>query len=283
MDPENKITNANVETYAEDMANVISSNQETGLVKRIIKEQEEKEIVAELSPRSKRNRIFMYTGIAMVLIAAATLLALSIFKKNISTLAVPVESQPIIFTDKSVYLEIDGMAKEKIIQAIVNEVNSLDLKPGAVEAIYPTLNKQTIGLRQLSKQLQADFTPGDVNFIKDEYMIGGVMGESKELFILISVRSLSDAYAPMKAWEDKMFSDLHHLFGYEISKDTSYLLTKNFEDGIVLNKNARILKDKDGNTVMMYVFVDGNSVIIANSIEAVGVITDRLAASEIKK
>jgi len=64
-----------------------------------------------------------------------------------------------------------------------------------------------------------------------------------------------------------LFNDLHVFFRIDISSDTKHLLTKSFEDGLIANKNARILKDVDGTIIMMYVFADDKSVIITNSEE----------------
>lgn len=105
----------------------------------------------------------------------------------------------------------------------------------------------------------------------------------KDLFMLLRVRSFQDVFPTMKSWENKMFLDLHSFFGVDISVDTNYLLTKDFEDGIVQNKNARILYDKEFNIVLMYVYVDDNSVIITNTEDAVREIIKRLAASKVRK
>ncbi len=107
--------------------------------------------------------------------------------------------------------------------------------------------------------------------------------KNKDLFILLKYRSFSDVFAPMRSWENKMFEDLNEFFGYSISTDTSYLLTKNFEDGIVQNKNARILRDDDGNIVIMYVYTDDNSLIITNSQDATKEVIGRLASSKVRK
>ena len=87
----------------------------------------------------------------------------------------------------------------------------------------------------------------------------------------------------MQSWESNMFSDLHGLFGVNISADTNYLLTKDFDDGIVGNKNARILHDKDGKVVLEYIFADDNSVIITNNDQAAQEAMSRLASGQIKK
>jgi len=80
-----------------------------------------------------------------------------------------------------------------------------------------------------------------------------------------------------------MFQDLHGFFYYELSPDNAYLLSKDFENGVVENKNARILYDKDGNVAMMYVFADENSVVIAKNKDAVHEMIVRLAQSKVKK
>ena len=106
---------------------------------------------------------------------------------------------------------------------------------------------------------------------------------SKNLFILLKMRSVQDVFPSIHAWEDKMFYDLHGFFGIDITPNTNYLLTKDFEDGIVQNKNARILRDNDGKIVMMYVYVNGTSLVITNSETTTNEIITRLSASQIKK
>ena len=49
------------------------------------------------------------------------------------------------------------------------------------------------------------------------------------------------------------------------------------------NKNARVLRDKEGVIILMYVFADDKSVVVADSEEAVRIVKERLAAGEVKK
>ena len=62
-----------------------------------------------------------------------------------------------------------------------------------------------------------------------------------------------------------MFHDLSLLFGVSLSPETNYLFNKDWEDGVIQNKNARILKDEAGNTVLSYVFITNRNVLITNS------------------
>ena len=97
------------------------------------------------------------------------------------------------------------------------------------------------------------------------------------------MNSFGSVFPVMLGWENKMLYDLSGFFGVSISSDTNYLFTKDWEDGVVANKNARILRDKDGKIVLMYVYADDNSIIITNSEDAVNEIVLRLASSKIKE
>ena len=80
-----------------------------------------------------------------------------------------------------------------------------------------------------------------------------------------------------------MFFDLHGFFRAGVGSDTSYLLTKNFEDGFVLNKNARILYDNTGAVALMYIFADEKSVVVTASLAAAKEALLRLSAGAVRK
>lgn len=279
-----------VETYAGDMAKIIENDKE-GLVKKIIHEEEENQSQKKnLSPESKRNRIFMFGGILFVLIALVTLFFL-FFKKEESTVLVEKQFTPIIFNDKSTFLEVSTLSKDEIMQTILNQVNATEIKNGGVEGIYLMENKQVIGLRRFLLLIKSNFVPdNNIIFLNDNFLMGvvnaglsSVETNHPRFFILLKINSISDVFDVVRIWEGKMFLDLYKFFEMNLSKDTNYLLAKEFQDGIVENKNARILYDKDGNIVMMYIFADDNSVIITNSKEAAHEIMLRLASAQKKQ
>ena len=280
---ENNIKSKNVKTYAEDMAKTIKSG-EGGIIKKIIHEQEEQEAEKKnLSPESKKNKLFMLVSVALIVLAFLTIVSIVVFRQKIFTVAVAPQFVPIIFTDQNKFLEIGGLNKDKIIQTVLNEMNTAKVKVGGIEGIYFTNDKNPVLLREFVKLIGGSFVPGQTIFVSDNYLLGVVNNKAKDLFILLKVRSFADIFQSMRAWENKMFYDLHGFFDIGITSETNYLLTKNFEDGIVENKNARILYDKDNKIVLMYVFADENSVIITNTSEAVREIMLRLVSSQIKK
>ena len=289
MEKDKKIEHKIVQTFAGDMAEVIENDKE-GLIKKIIHgEEEHEEEKKNLSPESKKNKLFMSIGIFLFFIALVTLSFL-FFKKDIGTVQIEQQSTPLIFNDKSIFLEVDALSKDEIIQTVFNQVNQTEVKIGGVEGIYLIENKKIIGFQRFSTLIKSNLVFDEANFISDDFLMGSMLiglkstsPKAGDFFMLLKVSSILDVFNSMRTWEGKMFSILHGFFGINISSETNYLFTKEFQDGMVENKNARILYDQNENIVLMYVFADDNSIIIANSEPVVHEIMLRLASAQKKQ
>ncbi|MFZ1019835.1 MAG: hypothetical protein WAN61_02505 [Minisyncoccia bacterium] len=293
MEPENKIQNNAVQTYAEDVARIIE-NEKGDMVKKIIHGEEKHEEETEkknLSPELKKNKFFLALGIFLTILAFGLLAFFFFFKKNN---VVPVASQftPIIFNDQTVYLEVSGLNKDEIAQTVANEVVATKVKIGGLEGIYLTVSQKIIGLRQFLALIKSHYAPdNNTALLSDNFLMGVVKnsvspapaGTGTGFFILLKVSSIADVFDPLRTWENNMLADLHGFLGVNISSGTDYLFKKDFTDGIVQNKNARILYDNNGNIVLMYIFADDNSVIITDSPSATNEVMLRLASSQEKQ
>ena len=290
MEKDEKTENKIVQTYAEDMAKVIENDTE-GLVKKIIHGEEEHQAEKKnLSPESRKNKLFMFISILLVFLALVTL-SFFFFRKDINVVEVEKQFVPIIFNDQSTFIEVLGLNKDEIAQTVLNQVNATEVKKGGVEGIYLTENKQIIGLRRFISLIKGKFVPGNNTlFVNDNFLMGVVNNDEAlakrdgtGFFILLKVRSIADIFDSLRTWENNIITDLHGFLGINISRDTNYLFSKNFEDGIVENKNARMLYDKDGKLVVMYILADDNSVIITDSQNSAHEIMLRLASGQLKQ
>ena len=98
-----ELKNKVVETYAEDMARVIESDQ-AGLIKKIIHEQEEKEKEKlNSSSDSEYKSLYVGLGVFLLLIALGILLFFS-FRKENDLILPQIQFPPIIFNDKSFFI-----------------------------------------------------------------------------------------------------------------------------------------------------------------------------------
>jgi len=291
---------AAVETYTEDMANVIGGDAGS-LVKQIIHTEEEREAEKKnLSPQSKKNKIFIAVG-ALFLVLAFTTVIFLFFKKDNNTVNVPPQFIPLVFNDQITPLDITGLKADDIAQAVFNEISNTRVAPGQLEGIYLSENKQTIGIRRFLTLINSHLTLSDnTTFVSDNFLLGVVKNQTDTsattdatvtantisgtgFFMLLKMRSPSDIFDSLHAWEPNILNDLHGFLGLNIDSTNNYLLTTNFTDGIVQNKNARILYDKNGNIVLMYVFADNNSVIVTDSQSAANEIILRLASNQVSQ
>ena len=269
-------------TLSGDMLGVLQENQD-GLVKKIIHEQETREERRKnYSAGSKKNQLYMFLSFVF-LVGAFVAVFLVLTRDQLGSVEVAPRWQPRIFTDSSVLVEADGLKKDDISNAVYQEVVTSPIPRGEVEGIYLVEENNLMNFPRLVEATKASVPDNRIDIFGRNFMMGSFTNTNKSLFILLDVRSFQDAFPVMRFWEEKMFLDLHGFFGYKISASTEELLTKDFEDQVVQNKNARVLYDAQGNIVMMYVFVDEGSVVIASKEEAVKEVIARLAASQVRK
>lgn len=282
MAEENKTPIHKVDTLSEDMVKVLSNPGE-GLIKDIIHQEEvHEEEKKNFSPETSKNKWMVLGSVAMVVIAMAGLFFYFINKESL-VLSVKPQFSPLIYTDESVIVPVDDLKKDQIAESVVARATLSEVKEDGVEGIYLTDEKNAVGFQKFIDLINGTLVFDKNNFFEDNFLIGLVNRETTDLFILIKIRSHTDVFEAMRAWEYKMFSDLHGFFGVAIAPETGYLLTKDFEDGIVQNQNARVLYDKEGKIVMAYIYGDDNSLIITNTESAAREVIIRLASSRIKK
>lgn len=289
--PTGEVKNKSIETYAEDMAKVIEGNQGE-LIKKIIHEQELHELEKKnLSPKSKQNRIFIGVGFLLLFITLGIFIFLGFFRNKINLVEISTPMSPIIFTDRNYFQDIGNLNRDSIILSIVNQVRNTEVKVGGVEAIYLTIDGRVIGLRNFLELIKSNFSIPPAPLIADNFLVGSFRSSAingadevdSNLFFLFKSKSFVDGFQSMRGWEGKMFNDLHGFFNVDISSATKELLSKDFVDGRISNKNARILYDNNGQIVLMYVFADENSIVISNSEGAIDEVILRLSSSQISK
>ena len=272
-----------VETYSADMTRAISGGE--GIyIKKIIEEQEKAEIEkANLSPESKRNKAFLIIGVILLGIAICLLGFYAIYKREASSVDVVPPFTPLIYLDNIEFMGVDDLNRDQITQTIYNESVMTGVKSGGIEGVYLTVGKKIIGFKQFLNLVAPEVDTKKMTFVNDNFLTGILNGEKRDVFLLIKTRSFVDIFDQMISWENTMFNDFHTIFNVDLNMNTKYLLTKDFEDGIVQNRNARILRDANGNIVLMYVYIDDTSVLITNSEQVAHEMQLRLSAGTIRK
>ncbi len=268
-----------VETYAEDMAKVIGDDQ-AGLIKKIIQQEEMNlEMKNTMSPESVQNKLYMTLSFVFLALSLV-ILGFFLLKKEASVVVPKIQFTPIISVDNASFVDIDGLSKDQVIDKILSTIKNSFIKTGDLEGIYLSLAKEPVGIRKFSAVLGSSLDLSNDSIVSDNFLLGFTNDTTHNPFILLQVKSFQDVFPLMQSWEDKMYIDINKLF--TPSQDID-LFAKDFEDGLVENKNARILYDKNGGVVLMYVYLDDNYVLITNSKDTVRNVLDRVFSSKIRQ
>ncbi len=280
---EEKSETRSVETYTDDMVKVLESDQ-GGTIKKIIDEEEEKERQKkDVSPQSVKNRTYMIVGAALLVLAVGAIGSAAFLGKKVSMAPVQPPLQPAVFTDDNSFNPIDGLSGKQVSALIANKVAGTEVKKGGIEGIFLTTGGKDVNFGNFISAINGHFPQNSTSFVTD-FPLGAYAGEaSKDPILLLKATSFDDIFDTMRAWEPKMFSDLYGLFNIPLNADTNYLLTEDWTDGIVANKNARILYDKTGSVVMMYVYADDTSVIVTDNAAAAVEVMSRLSGAKVAK
>lgn len=289
MDEQNKPKSKSIETYAGDMAETIEQSGGS-LIKKIIHEQEAaEEEKKKYSPESAKNRAFTYASIALLGVGLAAVALIVIFQKDAERVEIPPQFIPLVFTDKTDFIDITDTKKAEIAAKVRAKAVSLAMPGGKVAGLYFTNNQKTLGFQSFLESIESNFPTGGFDLVEENFFTGvrGSDGSNEQsggdLFFVLKAESFVGIFPVLREWETKMFNDLGLFFQDGASPLYTALLTADFEDGFVLNKNARFLTDEAGSLALLYVFVDDNTVVIADSFDAAEEAILRLSAGDVRK
>lgn len=139
--------------------------------------------------------------------------------------------------------------------------------------IYPTLQEGGVLRPATSKEFFSTLKMGlpraFLSTLDDALMMGVVVAKKPEPFLIIRSYNFDELFAGLLAWEDTMRTDLTPLFGVLPGEATT------FTDAVASNKSTRILKDGAGNEVLVYSFINQNTVIITTNGEALAALVSK--------
>lgn len=101
-----------------------------------------------------------------------------------------------------------------------------------------------------------------IGTLDETFMLGGITTTKHEPYLIIRSYNFETLFSGLLAWEDSMQSDFTPLFGIPGIENSI------FRDAVSNNKSTRILYDGGGNEVLLYSFINRNTVVITTSGEA---------------
>ncbi len=279
-EPENKTRI--IRTYQTDVAESVRTNK-TSLARMVIAEHERGRELAEIeSPRSKRNILFI--SLSLVFLLVGTITAVIFFNKSRQPqTTIDTERAPsIIFAENERPLSVTGISTETLAAMIGKEVSGANNKLDTIENIAFSENESGIALPLTTQRLffflDNRMPPSLIRSLDKKFMFGIHTFNGNRPFLIFRTEFYENTFAGMLGWEQYMARDLFPVFA--IKKDpTNLIFNKPFEDRVIKNMDARVLRDGNGDIILFYAFKDKKTLIITNSEHTLEEVIKRLNAS----
>ena len=261
---------APVRTFSTDLANAV--REKGGSVVRIAIAEEEKNRreFKENSISSKKNMVLVGVGVALLIVAAGTLIWAYAYKKTASAPVVVTNVLPpsVIHAESAQVIDTGNLQTAGVIDAIQNIVASPNIQAGTIKNIILStgsgVSGQTVPIGQLLNSLSSHIPIGLTQALSSDFMLGVYVYDRSSLFLVIHGKAHDFLLSGMLAWEPYLFNDMVSLFNINTSGFTpAQLQNMTFQGTLVENRDARAVLDPGGKPLFFYSFIDQNTILLS--------------------
>lgn len=221
-----------------------------------------------------QNGLIVFLIIALV-VTGITSLFLFLYAKSEEQRAVST------FYKKTI---IPADQEEKIIfsqgnmSALIREkINSLKEEgEGKIVSLYIYENEIETPATTLISELSPLAPAYLVRSFSGDYMLGALKKGAWDTFLILKTDSFEIGFSGMLEWEATLPDESALLFGFSPLSQPSA-----FEDRIIKNKDTRVLRNGSGDVVLIYGFLDRETILIAETPEVWGDILGRYFNSKL--
>jgi hypothetical protein len=279
-------------TFSSDLADAIKSG-EASMVKIAMAEQKKKEAEYEnFSPQSKKNKFFIMGSSVLVALGIIGIGFYFLYGRSQPEQVVNTtpQFQSLIYANQNKGYDLTDLERNQVQNIIQNEIKNASVGNNEILNMYfitkDNVNATKLNSQQFFTAIGASIPGRAARTLANDFMLGihkGTVSDKNTPFILLNTTDYDSMYAGMLEWEPKMMDDFFIMFNISVAGDKNYLLTKSFQDGTFRNIDIRTLLDKDGNTVIMYGFINPRTVIITASQETFAEVMNRYNASRLER
>ena len=262
-------------TYQGDIEETIEKKKES-ITSIVTAEQKKADLPTQVEkkpviiPRERSSSIFLtfgvlpLAGIILFILGITTLGGIYYYSYlHNAPIPVAVNTTIIPYTD-TIDIDINASASsigEQIAESFSNQIKVFNQQVGSVLYLHFTENKSDLGENDFFQSIAPDAPPALGRSFNTDYMAGIYSFDQNEPFILMTSDDYGETYAGMLTWESLMKNDLQTLFP-DLKNSSFGSSTPAFTDETYGNKDVRVLRNDDGDIVLLYGFLDKKTLII---------------------
>ncbi len=271
----------NLRTFQSDIADAVQ-HKEASVVKIAAAEIAHNPNTKQMDDPKKSLYVLLLSGILVV----SSIAALGIFflyktQKRASTLP-KIETSKIIASEAT--QEIAVTPSQAIQPLIQQQKETISASANAITRLMfftasatSSKSKLALGAQDFATRLNTEMPTWLIRALEPEYIVGIHTTESNNPFIIFKSSSYENAFAGMVKWEETIQKDLPAFVnpstvtaavqapGITGSTTQTAVTTSRFQDGVIQNKDVRILKDASGKTILIYALPDKETIVIATN------------------
>ncbi len=288
-----------VRTFKGDMESAIAANHLSSINIAIAENQkmqekirtEQKEEPAEQTASTSnysKSKIFIFVSLLLIVSGIIGVSAVYIMRGFSTTQTNRVQELPsLITTEYKDELNTSSIIKGKLVSALGSKLSDIQVPDNNFYNTYLTIGTGTE--RRLVTGTEFVSLTGlkmpDIirRTLLPDFMVGMYSYGTNLPFVIFKTSYFENAYAGMLQWESDLEKDFQTLFklpGYESAGSLITALTpataKVFSDGVIVNKDVRILRNDKGEMILLYGIIDKETIIITINDVAFKEIINRL-------
>ncbi|MCX6701883.1 MAG: hypothetical protein NTX96_01655 [Candidatus Zambryskibacteria bacterium] len=209
-----------------------------------------------------RNKFFILVGSIMLILGVITISAVFYIRSKDQVIIQQQTKTLIGFLEEKI-IPITNSTREKLITDILAEKKSFTLPVNSVLYLNTVNASSTpINVENILSLIAPQMPSSLVRSFDGEYMLGVYSFDTNEPFLILTTSDFASSFSGMLKWEKDMVSDFGKLFS--ISQNTGST-TMEFKDEVLRNKDLRILQDNNKKTILLYSFIDKNTLVITTN------------------
>lgn len=253
----------NLRTYQGDVEEAIAKNHFTTstilIAEQKRKAQDETSNEQKAKNLESKNKFFIFIGTLFLVLGIAAV-GIVFYIKSRNTAIVVQNTKTLMSFSEEKIISVSGLNREKFINDILLEKQSANQQVNSVIYINVINAKnEPENLEDVLSILAPNMPPSLSRSFDKEYMLGIYSFDTNEPFLILTTNDFANSYSGMLKWEKDMISDLGKIFSIPQNTGSS---SPEFKDETMKNRDLRILKDGDKKTVLLYSFIDKNTLVI---------------------
>ena len=295
-------------TYKDDIANAMKNRRGsfvsiiTAENDRNIKNREKTEDERQnYSSKEYIKKVSIVILSAMLVVFGAGAAFYFYGKSKSDTVEIQPKIKSIIFADETEEFEIADLSKRQILSGLSSVKDQTALPESKIKNISivkstkdknSAIDKKLVSSSDFLNSIEARVSTAFIRSLETVFMLGiHILRSGNQPFLILKTNFYENSFAGMLQWENNIKEDLASLFNISdintekiFQKDetnTVIFSIMTFNDAVIKNKDARILKNENDKTLLIYSFLDKNTIVITNNENTFNEVFTRFNSSRI--